>query len=275
VIKSFFQDFEHPWIKIQNFEDVSAKQILEAFPPVDDENSPPRAWVFDLDSTLFCTAPRNKRVFWRFLRERARTPQLWMKLWAALSPNNQRYSIPRTFYDVLHRELGLSSDEAWAEASLIWSEFQDFWMTEFFLSRNIARDLPYEGAVDFVRELHLRGYHIVYLTGRDSLRAYEGTYQVLREHRFPMDSRTHLRLKPHAQMEDLAFKAQASRRLDAEFDVCALIDNEPENLVMFSEMFPKAEVIFFHSIMSARLPQKPWAQILGSRKPWRMNSFHL
>lgn len=273
MTKSFFQEADHAWIKTQKFEELSSGQALEAFPELNAGKYPPKAWVFDLDSTLFCTAPRNKRVFWRFLRERSVIPQLWMNLWAHLSPMNQRYSIPRTFYNVLNRELGVPEAEAWAEASVIWTEFQPFWMNEFFLSRNIARDVPYEGAVEFVTELHRRGYHIVYLTGRDSPRGYEGTFQVLRQWRFPMDERTHLRLKPHANLGDLEFKEAASRALNAEFEVCALIDNEPENLAMFSEMFPRSEIVFFHSIMSPRIPLKSWNQALKGRKAWKMDSF--
>jgi hypothetical protein len=268
-----FRDLEHPWVRRHSFIDASSSDLLKFSPLVEGGVSgAPAAWVFDLDSTLFCTAPRNKRVLLRFLRQRTEFPSHWARMWAVLSPALQRYGIPQTFYYVF-REIGLNDDEARAEARGLWKAYQDFWMEEFFLSRNIVFDTPYDGAVEFVRQIHARGYQVVYLTGRDADRARMGSYQVLRRWGFPMDQHCHLWLKPHRSQDDLEFKAMAAAKLRAQFKVHALIDNEPENLVMFAEKFPDAEIVLFHSIMSRREPQKPYPQVLQGRQPWRLLDF--
>lgn len=269
-----FRDMSHPWILKQSFSDATVGELLGFSPSVDSNprTGAPAAWVFDLDSTLFCTAPRNKRVLWRFLREQENFPAHWSRLWSELTPAIQRYGIPHTFYHVF-REQGFPDVEAQAEARKLWDAFREFWTTEFFLSRNIVFDTPYRGAVDFVREIYARGYHVIYLTGRDSDRAQAGSHAVLRESGFPMGERTHLWLKPYQEQDDLHFKAMASAKLKAQFQVRAFIDNEPENVVMFAEKFPRADIVFFHSIMSKREPVRSFRDVLGSRKPWRLLSF--
>jgi len=269
-----FRDTTHPWILGQRFEDVTTSELLAFSPPLHSkvEMGAPQAWVFDLDSTLFCTAPRNKRVLWRFLRQLEDFPAHWMRVWSQLSPAVQRYGIPHTFYTVF-REQGWPDADAKAEARRLWEAFQEFWNEEFFLSRNIVFDTPYPGALEFVREIYERGYHVVYLTGRDSARARAGSYEALRESGFPVGERTHLWLKPHREQDDLHFKDLATRKLKAQFQVRALIDNEPENLVMFAERFPESEVVFFHSIMSRREPTRSYSKALGSRKAWRLMEF--
>ncbi|MEO5668445.1 MAG: HAD family hydrolase [Bdellovibrionota bacterium] len=269
-----FRDYNHPWIDKQRFVDVGTEELLRLSPSLastDFAGAPP-AWVFDLDSTLFCTAPRNKRVLWRFLRQREDFPQAWIRAWSALTPSIQRYGIAQTFYYVF-REQGLPQEEAQLEAKSLWNAFRDFWTVEFFLSRNIVFDTPYDGALEFVRSIYERGYHVVYLTGRDSDRAQAGSHEVLRRCGFPMGERTHLWLKPSREQDDLEFKAIAAAKLKAQFSVRALIDNEPENVVMFAEKFPEAEVIFYHSIMSPREPSRSFAKALGERKAWRLVAF--
>jgi len=268
-----FRDFEHPWVQQQRFVDTTVRELLDlSVSPQQPQRGAPAAWVFDLDSTLFCTAPRNKRVLWRFLRQCESFPPVWARLWSALTPEIQRYGIPQTFY-VVFRELGFSDPEARDESKRLWEAFRDFWSEEFFLSRNIVFDAPYDRALEFVREIYARGYHVVYLTGRDSERARAGSFEVLKKCGFPMGDRTHLWLKPDREQDDLEFKARASAKLKAQFKVKGLIDNEPENLVMFAEGFPDAEIVFFHSIMSRRVPLRSYAGALGERKAWRLLSF--
>jgi len=269
-----FRDSSHPWILKQSFADATAQGLLSFSPTVDPASctGAPSAWVFDLDSTLFCTAPRNKRVLWRFLRQLEDFPPHWSRLWSELTPEIQRYGIPQTFYYVF-RQQGFPEGEAQAEARKLWDAFRDFWTVEFFLSRNIVFDTPYAGAVEFVRKIYDRGYHVIYLTGRDSDRAQAGSHAVLRESGFPMGERTHLWLKPYRDQDDLHFKAMASAKLKSQFQVRAFIDNEPENLVMFAEKFPQAEVVFFHSIMSKRDPVRSYKEALGSRQAWRLFDF--
>lgn len=274
MINFFHQDRDHAWVRSQSFAELTSQQILsETKWSSKTTSSRPEAWVLDLDSTLFCTAPRNKRVFWRFLREHPQPPMLWMRLWSYLSPLNQKYSIPHTFGSILRHEMNFSEADARLETIQLWDVYKDFWLNEFFLSRNISRDLPYAGAAEFVNSLYKKGYHLVYLTGRDAERGWAGTYQALKSAGFPTGDNTYLRLKPESKMGDLEFKTEAVRRISREFNIKAFIDNEPENLVMFAEEAPASEIIFYHSIMSSRLPSKGLKEMLGSRSAWKLNTF--
>lgn len=271
----YYRENSHSWVEAQDFEETSSGQLL-AFSATEVSGKEwagkKPAWVFDLDSTLFCTGPRNQRVFWKFLQAKDSFPQHWASIWRDMGSAIQQYSIPKTFYSIL-RNYGWSEEDAKSEAKTIWEDYQDHWMKEFFLSSNISHDPAYPGALEFVEKVRAQGCDIVYLTGRDSPRAMEGTLHALRAAGFPMGEGCHIRLKPFSSQGDLEFKLKASQRLNSEFEVLGLIENEPENLVMFAELFPKSMIVFFHSIMSARIPKKEIKNYLGERPLYRMKNF--
>lgn len=273
----YYKEAANSWVNAQTFTEVSAKELIEDAREKYSKlkNGPKRpAWVFDLDSTLFCTAARNQKVFWKFLQKRENFPKHWALMWQQMGAHRQQYSIPKTFYSIM-RDFGWSHENAEHEARAIWSEYQNHWLKEFFASRNISHDPAYEGAANFVNALKNIGYEIVYLTGRDANRGTEGTLHALKMGKFPLGNACHLRLKPFEEMGDLEFKEKASRRLKAEFEVEALIENEPENLVMFADIFRFAKIIFFHSIMSPRIPGAEMSEHLGERPLLRLNSFEI
>ncbi len=271
----FFRDELHPWIKRQEFKDLSGPDFLEqtlkrlASKP-EDALAKPAAWVFDLDSTLFCTGPRLRNIYAEFLREHPGAPLLWQQLLPRLEPQAQRYDLERTFRELVaqtHPEIAAE------EGSAIWEAFRDFWRERFFLSRHIFFDEPYEGAAAFVHEVAKAGFEIVYLTGRDRPRGFHGSHEALKRSGFPMGERTHLVLKPHKEIPDLAFKSRALASLRGRFRIDVLIDNEPENLVMFAEQVPESEIVFFHSIMSSRVPENDYREALGERTAWRLDGY--
>jgi hypothetical protein len=234
----------------------------------------PSAFVFDLDSTLFCTAPRLKKIFQKFLLSQENPEKAWIQVLGDMSSGLQRYSVPETFFSLLLRYRERKEAEIMTRA--LWENFEDFWKKEFFLSTNIVSDPPYEGAAEFVHRIYALGYEIVYLTGRDAGRGLDGTAHTLRRWQFPRDPlRTHMILKPDRDARDLEFKRKVADVLRSRFEVDFVIDNEPENLVMFAEKIPKAEIIFFHSIMSRRKPSRPLAEVLGSRRLQGLKSFDL
>ena len=272
---SYYRELSNPWVKAQKFQDVKVSDLLKRAKKRLEKRSEPQknpAWVFDLDSTLFCTGPRNQKVFWKFLQKQEEFPKHWGLLWQQMGPAVQQYSIPRTFYSVL-RSFGWSPDEARAEAKAIWDAYQGHWMEEFFKSQNIAHDPAYPGAVEFVRAILEMENEVIYLTGRDSPRAMEGTLHALKMAGFPLGNGTHLRLKPVQEMGDLDFKLKASSRMKSEFEVIGLLENEPENLVMFAKLFPDAEIVFYHSIMSARHPEKDIRDYMNGRPLWKLDNF--
>lgn len=268
--RRFFQEHDHDWVREQRFADTTAAQLLaqvEAKPP---QGSRPRAWVLDLDSTLFCVGPRIRAVFGSFLRQHPAPSLEWQRVYPLLDSALQRYSIEGTFEKIFAL---WDSREAQAKARKLWDAFRDYWNEHFFSDPYIPRDIPYPGARDFVESLLTRGLDVVYLTGRDRPRTGAGTYETLRRHGFPIGGRAHLFMKPDRETADLEYKRAAAAELRARFEVMVLVDNEPENLVMFAREFPHAEIVFFHTIMSRRVPLEDFRSALAHRQSWRLSSW--
>lgn len=269
---TLFRENEHPWVQSMDFQDVQVLELLDLIADAEPDPAQPPAWVFDLDSTLFCTSGRNKRAFEKFLSSAKSPPSHWSLLFSELSPKVQEYGIPKTFYKILV-DNGWESSEAKAEARAIWEEYQDHWLQDFFSSENMSLDEAYEGAASFVQQVQAKGREIVYLTGRDSPRALEGTIEALKKNDFPLGKGTHLRLKPSSEMGDAEFKDMACQRIAQEFNAELFVDNEAENLEIFAKRFPNAEIVFFHSIMSPRAPSEKMDEYLAGRRVKRLLSY--
>jgi len=269
---NFYCDFEHPWVRAQSFTDRSASSILSN--EVDRNaliGEKPNVWLLDLDSTLFSTSPRTKAVFAAFIRSRQKVPFHWSWLLPQLNMRTQQYQIEKTFVDLL-LELDNKRAKMWAEE--LWAEFRPFWREHFFGDRYLLHDIAHPQAVSFVHQIIAARFEVVYLTGRIREKSSIGTWQSLRQHGFPVGEGTHLLMKPNREgLGDLEFKEQAADVLAQRFEVRVSIDNEPENLEMFARKFKNAQIVFFHSVMSERLPQKEISRSLGGRPLYRIFSF--
>jgi hypothetical protein len=80
-------------------------------------------------------------------------------------------------------------------------------------------------------------------------------------------------MKSRVDELDVAFKHRAATVIRSRYFVPVLVDNEPENLVMFAHEFPQAAVVLFHSVMSERMPARDFARALGPREPLRLLTF--
>jgi len=271
--KTFYRDEQHSWVKSVQFQELSAADLLSLAEKSRDMSSSTKkpTWVLDLDSTLFCVGPRIKNIFLEFLRQHPKPQEHWNRALSHLDPSTQRYNIRETFQNIF--EQWGERENAYPKALDLWREFENFWTAGFFSNRFLHHDLPYPGAPDYVRKILERGFHVVYLTGRDRPRTGQGTYAALKAAGFPMDERTELVMKPREEQSDLAFKHAVGRDLRARFDVSVFIDNEPENLVMFAEEFPGALIVFFHTIMSHRIPERDFRRVLNGRPPYRLDSY--
>ena len=268
----FYRDLDHEWVRLQSFTDTSVEEIfsrVKAEAELRDPGHPP-AWVFDLDSTLFCVGPRIKAIFAAFLREHPSPPQVWQRVLPFLDPATQEYSIEGSFRKAFARFDNVRSRELAADA---WEAFRDYWNLHFFSDRYLHHDLAYPGSQSFVQRVADAGFEVVYLTGRDRPRTAAGTYGALRHSGYLMDHRCHVLMKPDRETSDVDFKRHACSVLRSRFHPVVFLDNEPENLVMFAREFPTADIVFFHSVMSGRVPLEDYSQVLSGRKAWRVHGF--
>lgn len=265
---TFYREERHPWLhKHQNNFKVMnhGTELIAQVQAKDPEINETKAWVLDLDSTLFNTGLRNKEIFRSFLEFKGNVPESWKKAVDSIHPIKQSFSIRESIEWALGPHVG--EENAKEESFKIWGDFEKFWEHNFFASTYMNFDQPYEGAAQFAQQIYDLGYSIVYLTGRDMARSLEGTLASLAAYKFPQGARTELILKPGFRwsMTDVEFKQDASRKIAKKHQVVASIDNEPENLHAFAEYFPMSEIVLFHSIMSPRNPEASIFDDLGKR----------
>lgn len=268
--KRFFQQLDHPWLAKQSFKDIDPRELLNNIERGGASGGRPEAWIFDLDSTLFCVGPRIQSIFHSFLREHPGAPLHWHKALPALGADSHRYGIEESFYHIFVQH---DERQAASMARELWHEFKAYWDEHFFSDRYLHHDLPYPGAREYLEAVEAKGFEIVYLTGRVRTDTRRGTVDALRAAGFPRGIHTHLFMKPDSSITDLEFKDRVSRTLAHRFDVRVSIDNEPENLLVFARHFSRAEVIFFHSVMSERIPEEDYSHALNGRQVWRMHDY--
>ena len=207
--------------------------------------------VFDLDSTLFDNAPRNRAIIEEFAETvKDKYPDFY-KAVKAMKNENLAYSLDDTL-----KNIGINDDK-------ILKELKKVWYDKFFTDKYVVLDKAYEGAVDYVAKLHKAGAKIVYLTGRDTPDMEKGTLQSLKDYKFPIgDTNSVLLTKPEKKIKDDEYKKTASAEILKMGKVIASFDNEPKNVNLFKEVFPGAIVVFVETNHS------PKAVPVNASIPW-------
>jgi hypothetical protein len=195
--------------------------------------------VYDLDSTLFCTGPRNLAIAHDFAAIRPK-----------ILPFVDRLQPETMGWNVMADLEALGFDD-----KAVLAELRAFWRATFFTDRYVQQDWAYPGAVDLVRAVAAAGCLTYYLTGRDEPGMREGTLKSLAECGFPLPGPdVLLHMKPAWEDEDLAFKLEAFRELHALGEVVLAFENEPANANRFHREFPSATVVL-HATIHAPDPE--------------------
>jgi hypothetical protein len=224
----------------QNNTDVLLDQILVKIAEINGQNGK-TCLVFDLDSTLFDVSPRLQQILVDFAaipENQAAFPNE-MKFFPEIKTHRKDWGIT----NALMRSGLSSASPAFQEA------VRKFWRQNFFSGHYLEYDIPYEGAVDYVRQIDQMGSEIIYLTGRDVHRMGEGSKKILHKWNFPLDEqRSHLVLKPQKEMDDGLFKRDWFLDLDrSQYDKIWFFENEPVNVNLIHQALPEIEIIFFDS----------------------------
>lgn len=209
--------------------------------------------VFDLDSTLFTTGPRNLRILREFIDSRGDAhPEL-----AALAQSIGLSDMGWNVHECL-RARGIGDE-------VLWDALKKFWFERFFTDEYLACDTPVPGAAEFVNACHQRGAMIYYLTGRHVGGMEIGTVRSLVARGFPFwRGRCVLHLKPSFEMNDRAFKDDALADIRSyKGSVVATFENEPGNANMFARAFPHA-LHFLLLTVHAPEPEKTAPELIES-----------
>ncbi|MCM2281863.1 MAG: HAD family hydrolase [Bdellovibrionaceae bacterium] len=202
--------------------------------------------VFDLDSTLFDLTVRVQKIIQAFAGDaemRKKYPEACAKLPSAR---------------VHPQDWGLL--EGLARAGLFEADHPEFfhdlhthWAACFFSNSYLHEDQPLPGAVEFVQALERENARIMYLTGRDVERMWDGTVASLRAWRFPLDrEHTQLVLKPHREMNDAHFKLEVIQNALHTYPHIWLFENEPVNLNLVQARCPAVRLVFIETTHSGR-----------------------
>jgi hypothetical protein len=207
-----------------------------------DQADTPFAVIFDIDSTVMNTEPRNLAI----LRE--------------LAEINPEFA---PSYDRIHREgVGWNIVEALERVGLedktLLAQAREFWHARFFTDDYVFHDTPYPGAVACINQLILNGFSILFVTGRDAPGMRRGTLQHFADHGIQEGSRVRFFFKPSFKMADSEFKRKFCREAADRYTITATIENEPRNANMFARAFPDALHFWIDTITSPhREPLRP------------------
>lgn len=200
--------------------------------------------TFDLDSTLFDVSPRTQKIIWDFADvpvHQVRFPKETQRL--------KEVTTLRTdwgFSAGLERAGLHESSEAFREALF------KYWQKHFFSNHYLQFDHLYDGAAEFLKEIHQLSTHMSYLTGRDIERMGNGSKEILELWGLPLDQKAELILKPHKSMEDAQFKTDYFIEQASHYDVIFFFENEPVNLIHLQQHCPQVRMIFFDSTHSGK-----------------------
>ncbi len=200
--------------------------------------------IFDLDSTLIDVRHRMLQIFKDFVNLE-RIKKLFPKAFDVISSTSSL--LPSNYFIEDHmKDLNLDG-----LGDVFIEELLKFWKQSFFNNDYLKHDLPYPGALDFVKKMQDYPIKIVYLTGRDKPRMEEGTYKSLLNLGFPIDD-TQLILKPHKSMDDALYKKEVIFEFDKKHQPIWFFENEPFVVNPVFEEAPHINVIFFDSNHSQR-----------------------
>ena len=196
-------------------------------------HSGPWVALFDIDSTLMDTGPRNAAIL-----------KAAFETIPGLAPWRSRWDGTAVSWNVLEPLRQMGVDEA------VLAQVGAFWQDRFFTDEWLAHDTPYPGAADFLHHLKAQGFRLAYLTGRHTDGMEAGTRKSFVTHGLPSGTDERFFFKPTFSMGDKEFKEAACRDIAALGTLVVSVDNEPANVNLFRREFPDALVVWLETVTS-------------------------
>jgi hypothetical protein len=198
--------------------------------------------VFDLDATLFDNRLRTHAILQAWVAQPALANTATAKAVLGLKVAQVQYGVGATLAQV-----GVTDPKVINQAVA-------FWLARFF-GPWAVHDRAMAGGVAYVQRLRAAGAFVVYLTGRDAPRMLSATVQSLAISGYPVGvNGTQLIMKPSKDDDDEVFKASVMATLRRTGRVVAMFDNEPGNVNLMKQAFPKAQVIFLDTMHRPKAP---------------------
>ncbi len=195
--------------------------------------------LFDIDSTLMDTLPRNLAILEAAL---AAMPALEAAC-RGLESGRSRPGPKPQFWNIgdYLRSLGMADEE-------LLGALMSFWKERFFTDEWLVHDRPYPGVASFLGGLKAEGFALAYLTGRHSSGMEAGTRRSFLAHGLPAGDGELFFFKPSFTMGDLEFKTTVRDRLGGLGSLVLSVDNEPANVNLFHAAFPEALSVWIDTV---------------------------
>lgn len=181
--------------------------------------------VFDLDGTLFDVGFRTIGIIKEWLLSEAVShfePSIVQKI-SKINYDHIGYSLSHLFEN---SGFDLRNQQVMA----VFSSIERVWKKKFFDGISLVQyDEMIKNSCNFVKNLHINGIEIYYLTGRYWHSMRHGTIEQLNKFHFPLKEEN-LILKLNPFEDDQLFKSEQIRILAKEFEVCGNFENEYLNL---------------------------------------------
>lgn len=223
-------DAKSPLVEISEFVESQAKREKVAV-------------IFDLDSTLFCVAPRTQAILRKLGGQRE-----FSERYAEASKILRDVVVLPTDWgirSVLERHQVTGDLE-------FFKIVRNFWRDHFFTNHFLDRDEIYPSSVEYVTHLHTLGAEILYLTGRNAGSMKEGTIRMLQRWGFPYFSDSKLYMKPSDVETDEGYKAKVLQELVRQYDHIWFFENEPVIIEQVRALVPKVRIVFVNSVHSGQ-----------------------
>ncbi len=188
--------------------------------------------VFNIDGTILDNRPRSAAILRQFVASSPESCAVIADSIAALPPDEIEYYVIDSF-----RKCGVNN------VFIIESALR-YWADNFFSNRFVEMDMPVEGAVPFIRNMHEAGALIAYVSGRSRETMLEGTIASLKNAGYPIaTARTILVMKETASDSNVLFKRNTYREISRLGRVVAAFENEPREVNAMKRTWPGARIV--------------------------------
>jgi len=218
------------------------KRNLKIALQIAQEKKEKSAFVFDMDSTLFCMTYRNQVILKEAFEECSFAKKIptHLKKFSNIQIKKTDWSVK----EILSRYGKL--EEPFLQ------EIEKIWKKKFFSNDYLYLDQPYKGVLKFLKRLAKSSNHIYYLTARNWNKMSRGTFETIKKYKLPLKKDSHLIMKKDLKLKDADYKTKHLESLSKQFDTVCFFENEPVILNQVSKSLPEIHLFWINSTHSRR-----------------------
>ncbi len=202
--------------------------------------------IFDLDSTLYEVKERQRKILQQFAENSEFTAK-----WPEQTTRLRKINLQSKDFGINEalKRIGFSFEN---DKEFL-TDVMKHWEHWFFHNEFLKHDEPMPGAVEFVRAIESLDADIMYLTGRDVPRMFDGTRESLAKTGFPVDGdHIQINLKPDTGIEDADFKTSVIKKIQRGYHKVWLFENEPVIINAVARSSPDVNIVFLDTCHSGR-----------------------